>query len=538
MAMLPFQAAVLCALVQYSRSIDPRFPPYFKFGAGTAAYQVEGGWNADGKGESMWDTHLHEYPGDIKGNATGDVAADSYHLWREDVKIAAKLGLQYYKFSINWPRVLPTGFTNKINPAGVKYYSDLIDALLAEGIEPIVTLYHWELPTTILRLGAWTNPLIVKWFGDFSRVIYSLYADRVKTWVTINEPIVMCDFYYNTGFYPTRLKDPDLAPFLCNRHVMLAHAKAYRIFEQEFRPKHEGRISIANNLLWIEPATPDDEELARLGREHQWGRYCHPIFSKEGGWPLSIEKLMLEVSLKQGYKESRLPPFTEEEKAFVKGTADFFGMNHYTTNMIRSARPGDKPGIWFTTGSPELNAILESPPEATFGATPILPVYPKGIRKQLSWLKQHYGDIDIIITENGYASTGHQLNDFERADFIKNYLEQVLLAIKVDNVRVTGYIVWSLIDSFEWLDGYNTKFGLYEVDYDHPNRTRTPRVSADYYACVIANRSLDVPDSCYNKKSVARRKGERNGGHIEKDKFVLRVNVIVFILSFVYKTGY
>ncbi|XP_052743366.1 myrosinase 1 isoform X2 [Bicyclus anynana] len=451
MAMLPFQAAVLCALVQYSRSIDPRFPPYFKFGAGTAAYQVEGGWNADGKGESMWDTHLHEYPGDIKGNATGDVAADSYHLWREDVKIAAKLGLQYYKFSINWPRVLPTGFTNKINPAGVKYYSDLIDALLAEGIEPIVTLYHWELPTTILRLG---------------------------------------------------------------------------------------RISIANNLLWIEPATPDDEELARLGREHQWGRYCHPIFSKEGGWPLSIEKLMLEVSLKQGYKESRLPPFTEEEKAFVKGTADFFGMNHYTTNMIRSARPGDKPGIWFTTGSPELNAILESPPEATFGATPILPVYPKGIRKQLSWLKQHYGDIDIIITENGYASTGHQLNDFERADFIKNYLEQVLLAIKVDNVRVTGYIVWSLIDSFEWLDGYNTKFGLYEVDYDHPNRTRTPRVSADYYACVIANRSLDVPDSCYNKKSVARRKGERNGGHIEKDKFVLRVNVIVFILSFVYKTGY
>ncbi|CAH2240967.1 jg19724, partial [Pararge aegeria aegeria] len=223
-------------------------------------------------------------------------------------------------FSINWARVLPTGLDNKINKAGAKYYSDLIDALLAEGIEPMVTLYHWELPVTIQNLGGWTNPHIVDWFGDYARVIFTLYADRVKTWLTINEPNVFCDIFYISGDSAPGVKEPELAPYLCNKHVMLAHAKAYRIFDQEFRPRYTGKISLASNVLGIEPASPKDAELAELGREHQAGRYSHPIFSKKGGWPPSIEKLMLQVSLKQGYKESRLPAFTEQEIEFMKGT--------------------------------------------------------------------------------------------------------------------------------------------------------------------------------------------------------------------------
>ncbi|XP_052743410.1 myrosinase 1 isoform X3 [Bicyclus anynana] len=444
------------------------------------------------------------------------------------------MGLQFYRFSINWPRILPTGFTNKINQAGVKYYSDLIDALLAEGIEPVVTMYHWEMPVKIRDLGGWTNPLIVDWFGDYARVIFSQYADRVKTWITINEAISICDYAFTKGHFAPKIKEPEFAPFLCNKHVLLAHATAYRIYEREFKPKYNARISLANYELWIKPATENDTALAELGRQHATGRYSYPIFSKQGGWPPSIEKLMLQYSLGQGYRYSRLPPFTKDEIEFVKGTADFYGMNHYTTSMIRPAKPGDAPGIWDVTGSPELNATLVFPPNSRFGVSPILPVYPEGIREQLSWIKQEYGDIDIMITENGYSTNDYELNDVDRTQYFKEYLEQVLLSIKVDNVSVIGYTAWSLIDNFEWLDGYTTKFGIHEVDFSHPNRTRTPRTSAHYLACVIRARSLDVPDHCYKDKYLADRARitYKSGNH--KTQAVLFINIILIATSCVF----
>ncbi|XP_045455662.1 myrosinase 1-like, partial [Melitaea cinxia] len=474
-----------------------RFPPNFKFGASTSAYQVEGGWNADGKGVNIWDRITHEHRGLIVDNSTGDVAADSYHKWREDVRIAKELGLDFYRFSISWVRILPSGFTNEINKAGVKYYSDLIDALLAEGIEPIVTLYHWDLPVRIHDLGGWTNPSIVDWFGDYARVIFSLYANRVKTWTTINEAVVLCDFGYNSGIFVPDIKEPIFGPYLCNKHVLLAHAKSYRIFDREFRHKYGGRISISNHLLWIEPSSPQDVELAELGREHLVGRYSHAIFSKDGGWPPSIEKQMLKVSLAQGYKESRLPPFTEEEKKFVRGTADFYAVNFYATYLIRPAKPGEDPGLWFLTGSPELNAVLEHPPNVSYSFSKLIPVYPKALRRQLAWLKKQYGDINIIITENGFSVSGVHLEDYKKIQFINQYLEQVLLSIYEDNVNVTGYTVWSLIDNFEWMDGYTSKYGLYHVNFDDPERKRTPRASAIYFSCVIKNRSLN--DTCLEK---------------------------------------
>ncbi|XP_052743317.1 myrosinase 1 isoform X2 [Bicyclus anynana] len=442
---------VLCAILVTCRA-DLTFPEHFKLGAATSSYQIEGGWNADGKGESIWDRFVHENSADIKSGATGDVAADSYHQWREDVRIAANMGLQFYRFSISWPRILPTGFTDKINQAGVKYYSDLIDALLAEDIQPIVTMYHWEMPVKIQDLGGWTNPLIVNWFGDYARVIFSQYADRVKTWLTINEAIAICDLAFNKGHYAPKIKEPEFAPFLCNKHILLAHATAYRIYDREFRPKY-------------------------------------------------------------------------------KGTADFYGINHYITSLIRSAKPGEDPGIWVLTGSPELNAILEFPTNSKV-ANSIFPVYPEGIRQQLSWIKQEYGDIDILITENGfgYSTNDYELNDVDRTKFFKEYLEQVLLSIKVDNVSVIGYTAWSLIDTFEWLDGYTIKFGIHEVDFSHPNRTRTPRTSAHYLACVIRARSLDVPDHCYKDKYLADRAriGYRSGSH--KIQAVLFINILLIAI--------
>ncbi|XP_045455657.1 myrosinase 1-like [Melitaea cinxia] len=507
-----------------------KFPSSFRFGAASSAIQIEGGWNADGKGESTWDRVIHNERRIVKNNATADVAAYSYHQWREDVRIAAELGLQFYRFSISWPRILPTGFTDKLNHAGVQYYSDLIDALLAEGIEPIVTMYHWDLPVKIQDLGGWTNPLIVNWFGDYARTLYSHYAGRVKTWITLNEAISFCDLAYIVGAFAPRIKEPVFAPYLCNKHVLLAHATAYRIYEKEFKPKYNARFTIANYEIWIEPKTPEDTELAELGREFSSGRYAHAILSKEGGWPPAVEKLMLEYSLKQGFNVSRLPSFTKEEKEFIKGTADFYGINHYTTNVIRPAKPGEDPGVWVVTGSPELNAVLELPPntKASPGPFPLLvvsayfiftrhyfQVYPEGIRRLLSWIKQKYGDIDIMIVENGLTSKKSGPYDNDRVDFIKRYLEQVLLSIKVDNVSVVGYTVWSLTDNFEWLDGYTTKFGLYEVDFEDPKRIRTPRTSAYYYACAIKHRTFDVPDECFDPEYVRHHfkiRDKQNGG--------------------------
>ncbi|XP_041972901.1 myrosinase 1-like [Aricia agestis] len=492
--MIWFSVAALCIVLPRIEG-SPEFPPEFKFGAATSSYQIEGGWDADGKGPSIWDKLLHSSD-NIYKQETGDVAADSYHQWRQDVKAAAELGLNFYRFSISWPRILPNGWTDVINEAGVKYYSDLIDGLLAENIEPVVTMYHWDLPVALQDLGGWTNPLIVHWFGEYARVLYSLYGDRVKNWITINEPTVVCDFNYNYGTFAPKIQEAKFAPFLCNKYVLLAHAKAYRIFDEEFRPTNDGTISVANHIMWIEPETPEEEKLAELGRQFMIGRYAHPIFSKEGGWPETVEKKMKEVSMKEGYDESRLPTFTKEEKEFIKGTADMFSFNHYTTSMIRSARADETPGTWFIEGSKELNAVMVPPPNATYGALKIMPIYPKGIRRLVNWLKDQYGDIEIFITENGVATAGYDLMDHIRVDYISQYLDQLLLAIREDGVRITGYTVWSLIDNFEWFDGYKTKFGLYQVNYEDPNRARTPRLSAHHYACIIRHRRLDYPPSC------------------------------------------
>ncbi|XP_041976142.1 myrosinase 1-like [Aricia agestis] len=486
-------AKIACSVVHTAQAAY-EFPPGFRFGAATAAYQVEGGWNEDGKGPTIWDKLVHSSPNKVLGNVTGDVAADSYHKWLEDVQITADLGLHFYRFSISWSRILPTGFSNRINRAGVRYYSDLIDALLAEGVEPVVTMYHWDLPQPLQDLGGWTNPLIVDWFEDYARVLFAEFADRVKTWITINEAISVCDFNYNFGGFAPGILEPEFAPFLCNKYILLAHATAYRIYEKEYKAKYNGKISLANNILWMEPATPEDLALAELGRQHSIGRYSHPIFSKVGGWPPSTEETMLNYSLKQGYKKSRLPAFTEDEKLFIKGTADFYSVNYYTTYLIRPERAGDEPGKWFLTGSPEIGATCEAQ-GALKGATQIMmPVVPQGLRRILQWIKREYGNMEIMIAENGFSTKGVGLDDFNRIEYIEEHLKQVLLAINEDNITVTGYTYWSLLDNFEWLDGFSSKFGLYAVDFNKPERTRTPRASAHYYSCVINVHALN--DSC------------------------------------------
>ncbi|XP_050673113.1 myrosinase 1-like [Leptidea sinapis] len=482
-----------------------QFPPNFKFGAAISSYQAEGAWNEDGKGESMWDNFVHKMPSPIADNATGDVAADSYHLWKEDVRIASELGLDYYRFSISWPRILPNGLPNEINEAGVEYYNNLINGLLEAGIEPVVTLYHWDLPTMFQDFGGWMNPLIADWFGDYSRVVFALFGDRVKTWLTINEPLIICEMSYGAGVMAPAIKEDKIAPYICNKNILLAHAKAYRVYDREFRKFYGGRVSIANNIAWFEPLTPADTYLAEMAMQNAAGRYAHAIFSRQGGWPPEIEKLMFETSIREGYSSSRLPKFTRAEKVFVRGTADFFGLNYYTGRTVRKAEPGEEVGPWFSSGYKEINAIMEVPNDAYSSSSAVIPVYSKGLRSLLCWIKKAYGNVQILITENGFPGSNSGLNDYDRIKFMKEHLEQVSLAIHEDGVNVIGYTFWSLFDNLEWLDGYTIRFGLYQVDFNDPERNRVARLSAQFYKCVIIQHSVDVPETCFNPDTRARR---------------------------------
>ncbi|CAH0597146.1 unnamed protein product [Chrysodeixis includens] len=461
------------------------FPDWFMFGAATSSYQIEGGWNASDKGESTWDRALHTHPEIVGDGSNGDVACDSYHLWRRDVEMCAELGLDMYRFSISWPRLLPTGFSNKISEDGKNYYSNLIDGLLEKGIEPVVTMYHWDLPQYLQDLGGWANPLISDWFADYASVVYYLYADRVKYWITFNEPIVTCDSGYTKQSTPY-LDDLNTGGFLCNKNLLMAHAKAYRIYEEEYKLKYNGKISLANIFVWFEPETPDDANVTELMFQLYEGRFAHPIYL--GGWPPELEKVLAENGKREGYKYPRLPPFTPEEVEFVRGTADYYALNHYITRQIRQVGPGEA-GSWPFYGSNEIGATMLNDPSWTPTFIDWFTLNPKALRTQLHWINDTYGVNEVMVTENGLPLLSRDLYDVERMECIRDHLEQILLAIN-DGIHVIGYTAWSLLDNFEWAAGYASTFGLYAVNFTDPQRTRTPRESARYYSSVTRTRSL------------------------------------------------
>ncbi|CAB3254578.1 unnamed protein product [Arctia plantaginis] len=479
---------VLSVSICGSLAMEYKFPEGFKFGVASAAYQVEGDPKSSDRGENIWDYMVHSRPEVISDRSDASMACDSYHLWRRDIEMMEELGVNMYRFSISWTRLLPTGYPNIISEDGKRFYNDLIDGLLEKGIEPIVTLYHCDLPQSLQDLGGWANPLVVDWFTDYANVVFSLYADRVKIWLTLNEPFGICDFGYMELAAPY-FDDIKVGGYMCTKNTLIAHAKAYRLYDEVYRPKYHGKVSLSTLFFWFEPATPDDVEATELAIQFWAGRYDHPIFSKEGGWPKKLEKLMLENGKNEGYPYPRLPPLSLEEIELVKGTYDFYGLNHYTTRLIRKVEPGYKPGPYPLMTLDEINVEMIGHPDWKSTELNWFSVHPKGIRDQLNWLKNNYDLKEIIITENGMMSLDPSLVDTGRLEYIRDYMEQVMLAMQ-DGVPVTGYTVWTMMDNFEWLNGYNLKYGLYAVDFNSPNRTRTPRESARFYSSVVRSRTL------------------------------------------------
>ncbi|XP_066348376.1 beta-glucosidase 16-like isoform X1 [Miscanthus floridulus] len=487
------------------------FPPSFLFGAGTSSYQIEGAYLEDNKGLSDWDVFTH-IQGKIEDGSNGDVAADHYHRykkdkgagsslqktashskshWQEDIEIIHSLGLDSYRFSLSWSRILPKGRFGSVNPAGVKFYNSLINGLLGKGIQPFVTINHYDIPQELQeRYGSWLNPEIQEDFTYFAELCFKMFGDRVKHWATFNEANFLTKLKYFMGkFPPSHCSEPygkcdsgnsSTEPYIAAHNMILAHAKAVNIYRKYYKAKQGGSVGISLYMRWYEPLrniTEDHLAVSRaLSFQAPW--FLDPLFF--GDYPHQMRQIL----------GPNLPKFTEGEKQLLKNQIDFIGINHYETLYIKDCIYSlcdldTYAGDALVTESAERNGILIGKP------TPVANTYvvPSSMEKLVMYFNQRYQSIPLYITENGYAQIGNSsttaeelINDTERSSYIRDYLTYLSYAIR-KGADVRGYFVWSLMDNFEWLSGYTTKYGLYHVDFK--SLKRTPKLSAKWYSRFI-----------------------------------------------------
>lgn len=456
------------------------FPKGFVWGSATSAYQIEGAWNEDGKGPSIWDAFC-QIPSKVHLNETGNIACDHYHRFAEDVALMKRMGLKAYRFSIAWTRILPTG-KGEINKKGIEFYNDLIDLLLYHDIEPWVTLYHWDLPLALqLEMDGWLNADIADYFAEYADICFQYFGDRVKNWITINEAWVVAILGYGQGvFAPGRTSNVE--PYLAGHHLLLAHAKAVDVYRQKYQAQQNGRIGITNNCDWREPLTQntDDINAAERALEFFLSWFSDPIY--KGDYPASMRERL----------QDRLPTFTPEQQKIIKGSSDFFGLNHYTTMYAAQTKEGQKEVSVYGNGGLSEDQDVDLSVGKDWKLTDMeWAIAPWGCQKLLEWIDRRYDHPEIVITENGCAFPdvldGREVNDTERIQFVEGYLDACHQAIQ-NGVNLTGYFLWSFLDNFEWASGYNKQFGLHYIQPD--TLRRIPKASADWYAKVIKQNGL------------------------------------------------
>lgn len=457
-----------------------KFNAGFIWGTSTSSYQIEGAAFEDGKGPSIWDAFVR-IPGKTANGEHADVSCDFYHTYRDDIALMAKLGIRAFRFSFSWPRILPSG-TGKINEAGIQFYSDMIDCLLEHHIEPYATLYHWDLPLNLqMAHDGWLNPGIADYFVEYAEVCFRHFGDRVKNWITINEPWVVAILGYGQGaFAPGRTSKTE--PYLVAHHELLAHAKAVKVYREKYQATQKGQIGISLNCDWREPRTskPEDLEAAERALLFFAGWFADPIWF--GDYPEVMRKRI-------GHK---LPQFSPEEKAMLMGSSDFFGLNHYTTMFAANSKETDvERSVYGNGGISEDQNVDLSVDRKWEKTTMNWAVVPWGFRKLLEWIDKRYAHPAIIVTENGMSNDDKVIEgnvmDTPRIHFIRSYLEACHEAVE-NGADVRGYFAWSLLDNFEWALGYQKQFGLVHVDWK--TLVRTPKASARWYSEVIKNNGI------------------------------------------------
>ena len=447
------------------------FPPSFVWGAATSAYQVEGSPLADGAGPSIWQRFAHT-PGLVRDDDNGDIACDQYRCYEEDVALMKRLGLNAYRFSIAWGRVLPEG-RGRVNERGLAYYDRLVDTLLAHGLSPAVTLFHWDLPSALDDRGGWLNPDIADWFADYAAVVFRKLDDRVDMWATLNEPWVVTDGGYLHGALAPGHRNRFEAP-IATHNLLRAHGRGV----QAYRALGKHRIGIVVNLEPKYPASDSDEDRAATARAHAYmnRQYLDPVFL--GRYPRALEEIF----------GNAWPRWPSDDLALIRQPIDFVGINYYTRNVTR-----------YDAQAWPLHAAPVRQKRATYTETG-WEVYPRALTDTLLWVSRRYGSPAIYVTENGAAFfdpptvLGDRLADPLRVDYYRSHLRAVRDALR-EGADVRGYFAWSLLDNFEWSHGYSKRFGIVHVDF--ATQRRTPKDSAHFYSRVIQSRgrALDEPIS-------------------------------------------
>ncbi|MDD6312160.1 MAG: GH1 family beta-glucosidase [Firmicutes bacterium] len=444
----------------------------FLWGTATASYQIEGAAHEGGRGKSVWDIYCEE--GRARDGATGDVACDHYHRWREDVGILSDLGGNAYRFSISWSRIIPEG-TGRVNPEGIKFYSDLIDALLEKGITPFITLYHWDLPYALAIRGGWRNPESPAWFEEYTRLVAKSFGDRVKNFFTFNEPQCFIGYGYRFGYQAPGLCLSDIETLPMAHNVLKAHGRAVSALK-EIIP--DCRVGFAPTGTPSLPATekPEDIEAAR-------SRY----FSIEpNNWSWSVVFWSDPVLLGH-YPEDdpefkkiahNLPADYEKDLPLISTPTDYYGQNIYQGAVCRKGANGIE-SVPRPQGASKTGADWAITPEALYWS-------PK-------FLYERY-KLPIIITENGMSchdtvSLDGKVHDPNRIDFLHRYLRNLKRAAD-ENIPIDGYMLWSILDNFEWQSGYNERFGIVYVDYSTGERIK--KDSFEWYRCVIAQNGANL----------------------------------------------
>ncbi len=442
-----------------------QFPAGFSWGTATASYQVEGAWDEDGKGESIWDRFSHT-EGKILNGDTGDVACDQYHRYKEDVGIMKQLGMRGYRFSISWPRIFPDGH-GKVNQAGLDYYSRLVDELLANGITPFPTLYHWDLPQALQDEGGWANRDIVQHFATYAETCANALGDRVKRWMIFNEPWVFTFIGYLFGAHAPGIRDATTA-MRATHVVNLAQTAALRAMRATGRPE---AIGTAFSMQSTYPASDSEEDRAAAERQHAFSNawFLDPLV--KGAYPhayVEQEKVLARMDIRPGDMEQ------------IKDKLDFIGVNLYQRSIVAHADQDRNIGARQVPGPG---------PRTAFNWE----VWPAAIYQMIKRVDKDYGHPPIYVTENGCSyptapGADGRVHDDERTEFYRAYVGQVARALD-EGCDVRGYYAWSLIDNFEWATGYSQRFGITHCDFENGQK-RTVKDSGYWFRDLIAKNEI------------------------------------------------